>query len=81
MSKLTPLDRRFKIGQVVPVWAEGGEHLKAEVLSAENVPTGGRPQRWHIRVRVLHGGGAFTECWLSAPGSEPGKAVVVLVDN
>ena len=50
MSKLTSLNRRFKIGQGVPVLTEDGEHLKAEVMSAKNVPTGGHPQRWQIGI-------------------------------
>lgn len=81
MSRITPLAYELKVGAEVPVLADDGQQYKAEVVSAENVPTSGHPDRWHIRVRVHLGGGKFVVRHLSAPGSEPGKTVVVLIDN
>ena len=81
MSRMRPLDHELRIGSVVPVLADDGRQYKAEVVSAENVPTAGNPDRWQIKVRVPLGGGKFVTRRLSAPGSEPGKTVVVLIDN
>lgn len=83
MSQIRPLDRGYRTGDVVHVRTDDGNTAWAEVISAQNRPTSGHPQRWEIRVRVdletLSGG--FREYWLSAPGVTPGPSVVVLIDD
>lgn len=81
MSKIKFLDYGLKIGAIVPVLADDGQQYKAEVVSAENVPTSGHPDNWHIQVRLHLGGGGFATRHLSAPGSQPGKSVVILINN
>ena len=45
MSQIRPLDRGFRIGDLVHVRMDDGNTAWAEVISAKNRPTSGHPQR------------------------------------